>query len=244
MTSSAVELAQLRYHRDPPLPEVATFDLRAWRTERLGQLKRTPEYKGLTPLERRIVDYSVRAHESPDQGITVSQTKLAKKFGKTREWINKRLSAIVTSGVFIKERRTRADGKRTTNRYRINPVLLSAEDTNHVKSVHTVVHSRYSLESSQEVSLTDLQDEVSFPERQVEAPPTGVHIERDGSVGQVLGGGGLSEIPACSITSITTTSPPPPPPSTSPSRPMKACEVCGERSFRARVLLHEFWQRG
>src|SRR5688572_890606 len=68
------------------LSPAATFDLKAWRRERLGRMKTRPEYRALPARLRAIVDDLVRAHESRDQGITVSQgnPRLLRKFGVTR----------------------------------------------------------------------------------------------------------------------------------------------------------------
>ncbi len=124
----------------------APFNLRTWRRSRLGAMKRRPEYQALPSLSRRIVDYSVRAHESPQAGITISQTKLAKHFGFTRETINRHLRRIEKAGVFVKQRRQRGAGDHpewwTTNSYRLNPLLLSPEATKCHTVDHTVSHNR------------------------------------------------------------------------------------------------------
>jgi hypothetical protein len=108
-------------------------ELGRWRRDRLGRIKRTDEYKGLPKLLRKIVDFLVRAHESPDKGIIVGQEKLARKYGVTRQTMNEYLGEIVRAGVFTVERRSRTgigSGRgRTTNRYRLNPALLSQQKT-------------------------------------------------------------------------------------------------------------------
>jgi hypothetical protein len=112
------------------------FDLKKWRTERLGVVKKTPEYKSLSPALRRLVDYLVRAHESPDQGITVRQDneKLLAKFDVCRKTMNVWLCAIVgkveNGGVFTREKRWAGAGRgagRKPNLYRLNPVILMRE---------------------------------------------------------------------------------------------------------------------
>jgi hypothetical protein len=108
-----------------------TVDLKSWRRSRLGQAKRTPEYQSLPKRLRQVVDYMVRAHESPEGGIFVSQTKLAKRFGVTRQTMNEYLGAIARAGVLTTEWRSRqgvgAGRGRTTNRYRLNQSLLFSE---------------------------------------------------------------------------------------------------------------------
>lgn len=109
------------------------FDLRGWRTKRLGQLKCTPEYQELPPILQQLVDFMVRRHEHPDDGMFPSQEKLAERFGVTRQTMNAYLAKIVKDGIFIREHRGRRGfgtaGGRTTNRYRVNPVLLSSVAT-------------------------------------------------------------------------------------------------------------------
>jgi hypothetical protein len=110
---------------------VETFNLKDWRSKRLGLVKKRPEYKALSQTQRRIVDYWVRAHESPDEGITIGQTKLGQTFGRKyglrlqRETVNRHLGAIEKAGVFVKEHRYRGDGGRSSNSYRLNEFLLS-----------------------------------------------------------------------------------------------------------------------
>src|SRR5688572_17129387 len=76
--------------------------LRTWRSRRLGEMKQRPEYKSLPLILRNIVDYMVRRHESPAEGITVSQGHgkgltpgLSERFGVSRKTMNKYLRQIV-----------------------------------------------------------------------------------------------------------------------------------------------------
>lgn len=110
-----------------------SFDLKTWRWERLGQMKRRLEYRQLAPILQQVVDYVVRRHESPDEGITVSQAKLAKRFGVHEDTMGKYLRAIVAADVLTRDFRGRkgcfGQRGRTTNRYRLNEILLSAPET-------------------------------------------------------------------------------------------------------------------
>jgi len=109
-----------------------TDDLRPWRTERLGVAKRSVEYKSLPPALQKVVDYMVRATESPDGGMFTAQTKLAKHFGVSRKTMNAWLGQIVAAGVFTVEKRARGlgtKGGRTTNRYRLSEAVLTPTET-------------------------------------------------------------------------------------------------------------------
>ena len=161
-TTYVPESVSIGLSLDGPIP---LFDLKAWRTERLRRVKQRPEYARLSQLQRRIVDFLVRAHESPDEGIIVRHSKIAAHFNITREWCCKQLIAIERAEVFVKESRSRGRGRgRTSNRYRLNPLLLSSEATYRVKAVHSVS------------SLCSSQHEVSLRETD-EAVPTGLHLE-------------------------------------------------------------------
>jgi hypothetical protein len=76
-------------------------------------MKKRPEYQGLPKVCQRVVDYLVRRHESPDEGITVSQSNadLLSKFGiSRRQTMNEYLGIIVSAGVFTVESRSRELG--------------------------------------------------------------------------------------------------------------------------------------
>ena len=98
-------------------------------------MKQRPEYKSLPLILRNIVDYMVRRHESPAEGITVSQGRgkgltpgLSERFEVSRKTMNKYLGQIVEAGVLTVEKRYRGPGTkggRTTNRYRLNDALFS-----------------------------------------------------------------------------------------------------------------------
>jgi hypothetical protein len=114
-----------------PEPE-PKFNLKKWRTERLGLMKARPEYQGLDRILREIVDYCVRRHESREEGITVSQQTLAAKFGVHRDTMGTYLREIVRARVFTREFRSRqgyGERGRTSNRYRLNEALFSVEAT-------------------------------------------------------------------------------------------------------------------
>lgn len=107
-------------------------DLQAWRKARLETAKKTAAYRSLASRLQKFVDYCVRTYESPEHGIIVKQAALAKHFGVTRQTVNGWLAVIVEAGVLKRETRARqgagAGRGRTTNRYRLNPVLLAEPD--------------------------------------------------------------------------------------------------------------------
>jgi hypothetical protein len=121
----------------------STFDLKAWRRERLGEIKQTEQYQGLNQQLRRLVDYMVRRHDNPEGGMFPRQGKgtsgrhrtpgLAEYFGVSRKTIGVWLAEVVQAGVFESaEPRYRGRGTkggRTSNRYRLNPALLSSATT-------------------------------------------------------------------------------------------------------------------
>ena len=117
----------------------STFDLKAWRRERLGEIKQTEQYRGLNQQLRRLVDYMVRRHDNPEGGMFPRQGKgtsgkhktpgLAEYFGVSRKTIGAWLAEVVQAGVFEpaepRYRGRGTKGGRTSNRYRLNPALLS-----------------------------------------------------------------------------------------------------------------------
>ena len=101
--------------------------LKAARTERLGFVKQAPEYQGLAPIQKRIVDHLARRYENPTDGAFPKHNTLAEKFGISRRSVVRHMDAIVAAGVMTKERRGRGAGTRggrTSNAYRLNPDLI------------------------------------------------------------------------------------------------------------------------
>ena len=99
------------------------FNLRAWRTQRLGQMKATPDYQSLSPVHRRLVDKLVMRYESPDIGIIVKQENIGKLVDVSRQTANGYMKEIVAAGVFTKPDRQGRPGKQggqTSERYRLN----------------------------------------------------------------------------------------------------------------------------
>lgn len=110
-----------------PLEVAPEFDLGAWRKQRLTAMKARPEYQGLAPIQKKIVDYLAMRRESPDEGITEGQKKLAKKYDVCYQTMSEYLCGIVEAGVLTREFRPRrgfGGAGRTTNRYRLNEALL------------------------------------------------------------------------------------------------------------------------
>jgi len=111
---------------------IPRFDLRAWRTHRLGLMKQRPEYKGLPRACRDLVDYMVKRHDNPEHGMCPNQGGIQKgktpplstRFGVSRKTINERLQKIVDSQVLTKTPRYCERG-RMSNRYDLNDARLS-----------------------------------------------------------------------------------------------------------------------
>jgi hypothetical protein len=129
--------------------ETKAEPVRQWRSRRLGLVKKREEYKQLPSVVRSLVDYLVRAHESREHGITISQRneKLLAKFDCTDRTIRKYLKLAVEAGVLTVEARYRGagtDGGRTTNCYRLNDALVySTEATDLPPTVPaTVPHKK------------------------------------------------------------------------------------------------------
>jgi hypothetical protein len=154
-------------------------DLRAWRTERLRQVKQSAAYQNLDPILKRIVDHMVRKYESREEGIFVRQAVLAERFGVCRQTMNRYLDAIVEAGVFEVEPRWRSglgQRGRTTNRYRLRkPVLLSDRsaqcDTECDTECDTICDSG-STSSEVQVEAPTEQIEAALCEQQLEGDPT------------------------------------------------------------------------
>lgn len=103
---------------------------KAWRSERLGLMQQAPEYKALPAIEKKIVNYLVRAHESEDEGITVAAATLAKKYGVHLRTMQTYLREIDQAGVFTSEPRRKGRGSKggqTSNRRRLSPAILARE---------------------------------------------------------------------------------------------------------------------
>ena len=179
---------------------VAKDPLRVWRTERLALLKRSPEYKALPPIYRKIVDYLVRAHESADQGITVAAETLAEKYGVHLRTMQTYLHEIDQAGVFISEATYKGRGKRgltgggrSTNRRRLNPAILAREAA--LMGIEdSFTHSSTSASTS---ASTDSQKVYYVDHAEAEAPTEPLHSEApqlentaaspDGSAGEGQG---------------------------------------------------------
>src|SRR5215210_2119984 len=126
---SAMTSTTTRQVDDAAIPR---FNLSAWRTARLGAMKKRPEYQGLPTACRDLVDYMVRRHDNPEHGMCPSQGGLQKgktpplstHFGVSRKTVNERLQKIVDAKVFTKKPRYGERG-RMSNRYDLNEALTS-----------------------------------------------------------------------------------------------------------------------
>jgi hypothetical protein len=153
-----------RVHLDLRARPEHSLDLRTWRTERLRQLKETAQYRRLPRVQQALVDYMVRRHENPKAGVFVAQAKLAARFHVSRRTIIRWLENIVLAGIFTVERRYRGAGTkggRSTNAYRLNPVVfLRCDEVDVTQPVAQLVTAEASLRTH------------------VEAPSMRVHVER------------------------------------------------------------------
>jgi hypothetical protein len=163
----------------------STFELKAWRRERLGEIKQTEQYRGLNQQLRRLVDYMVRRHDNPEGGMFPRQGKgtsgkhktpgLAEYFGVSRKTIGAWLAEVVQAGVFEpaepRYRGRGTKGGRTSNRYRLNPALLSPPTTVWTADVTQPNHEAV----TQPVPEPVLQPVTAEAVRQVEVPSE--HLE-------------------------------------------------------------------
>jgi hypothetical protein len=180
---SALEAEERSSLTRPTLPydillssEATRFDLGAWRKERLGQLKRTAEYRSLAPILRWIVDYMIRSHDNPTGGMFPSQETLGKKFNVERQTMNGYLRAIEQAGVFTKESRYSSgfgrQTKRLSNVYRINEAILEPEQVSASSDVRADIRLDRKLS-------TESTDEVPSPREHIEAPSKAKETELD-----------------------------------------------------------------
>jgi hypothetical protein len=179
----------------------STFDLKAWRRERLGEIKQSDQYRGLNPRLRRLVDYMVRRHDNPEGGMFPRQGKgtsgrhrtpgLAERFGVSRKTIGAWLAEVVQAGVFEpakpRYRGRGTQGGRTSNRYRLNPALLSRPTTTLTAEVPQADREPVTRAVSEPVPqpvTAEAVGQVEVPSEQLEAPrgqveaPDGAERER------------------------------------------------------------------
>jgi hypothetical protein len=81
--------------------------LHHWRTKRLRAVQGSDVYAALHPNAQRIVAHCIRKYESPDEGITASQSRIASELGLSRKAVNEHLRRIVAVGIFASEMRFR-----------------------------------------------------------------------------------------------------------------------------------------
>jgi DNA-binding transcriptional ArsR family regulator len=104
-------------------------ELHSWRRKRLDLFRRSDVYSSLPENARRVAEYMIGKHESPQLGAFPNQQKIADALGLSRQAVNRHLRALVDAGVLTSEVRIRAARgrwERASNRYRLCVTRLKA----------------------------------------------------------------------------------------------------------------------